>query len=315
MTSAKGLAVRVLGTRPVSAAVELVLRRRLRVVAYHGVPNAELFRRQLDLVVSRYDAVSGADVVDSLNGGSPLPERAVWITFDDGHANVVERALPMLRERRMTATMFVCPGLVDAGAAPWWEVIESAADCGWTADQLPSGEYVKALKSMPDGERRSYLAAALEFSTHAADGSGSALPVAGRAQLEAWMSAGMELGNHTWDHPCLDRCTGDEQRRQIVEADRWLENMGAFERCRLFAYPNGDWTPDSERVLDELDYDIALLFDHRVANIVPTNPLRVSRVRLDTAAPIERARAILSGGHSMVYRPAPMIPAPSGDAA
>ena len=63
MKGAKSLAVSVLGTRPVSAAVELVLRGRLRVVAYHGVPDAESFRRQLDLVVGRYQTVSGAEVV------------------------------------------------------------------------------------------------------------------------------------------------------------------------------------------------------------------------------------------------------------
>ena len=98
-------------------------------------------------------------------------------------------------------------------------------------------------------------------------------------------------------------CTADEQRRQIVEADRWLERIGAFERGRLFAYPNGDWTPDSEQVLAELGYDLALLFDHRLADVAGTNPLRISRVRLDTGASVERARAILSGGHSMLYRP------------
>ena len=129
--AAKDLAVSVLGTRPVSAAVERVLRGRLRVVAYHGVADAEAFRRQLDLVVSRYVSVRGADVVAAMNGGPPLPERAVWITFDDGHSSVVEHALPLLRERSLSATLFVCPGLVDGGEPPWWEVVESAVDRGW----------------------------------------------------------------------------------------------------------------------------------------------------------------------------------------
>ena len=117
MKAAKDLAVSVLGTRPVSAAVERVLRGRLRVVAYHGVDDPEAFRRQLDLVVSRYESVCGADVVAAMNGGPPLPERAVWITFDDGHSSVVEHALPLLRERGMSATLFVCPGLVDGWRA------------------------------------------------------------------------------------------------------------------------------------------------------------------------------------------------------
>ena len=312
---AKSLAVSVLGTRPVSAAVELVLRGRLRVVAYHGVPDAESFRRQLDLVVSRYQTVSGAEVVAATNGGPPLPERAVWITFDDGHSNVVDTRSPVAPRTRDGRDDVRVPGargrrcgplvggdrvrrrpagglLTCCRAASTWR---RSRRCPTVNGEVTSRMRLPSRNTQPEGTRHP-------------------TPVAGMKQLESWMSAGMELGNHTWDHPCLDRCTADEQRRQIAEADRWLEGLGAFERCRLFAYPNGDWTPDSERFLEELGYDIALLFDHRLADVARTNPLRVSRVRLDTAAPVERARAILSGGHSMVYRPAP-IAATSGDAA
>lgn len=302
MNAVRDLAVSVLGTRPVSAAVERVLRGRFRVVAYHGVGDPDAFRRQLDAVLSRYVSVCGAAVAAAMNGGPQLPDRAVWITFDDGHSSVVEHALPLLVERGMSATLFVNPGSVERGAPAWWDVVEFAADHGWAAEGLPVGRYVQALKSLPDDERRTYVADADVFSQLSVGGTGP-VPVAGMAALHSWMNAGLELGNHTWDHPCLDACTADEQRRQIVEADRWLEGIGAFERARLFAYPNGDWTPDSESVLTDLGYDIALLFDHRLADLVGTNPLRVSRVRLDSAASIERARAILSGGHSILYRP------------
>ncbi len=314
MKTVKDLTVSVLGTRPVSAAVERVLRGRLRVVAYHGVADAEAFRRQLDLVVSRYVVVCGADVVGALNGGPPLPDRAVWITFDDGHSSVVEHALPLLRERSMSATLFVCPGLVDGGEPPWWEVVDSAVALGWVSEGLPTGRYVQALKALSDAERRRHVAGADVFSKQVGGEVARPVPAAGPVELGAWLNAGMELGNHTWDHPCLDMCAGDEQRRQIVEADRWLERVGAFEPGRLFAYPNGDWTPDSERVLAELGYDVALLFDHRLANVAAVSPLRVSRVRLDAGASVERARAILSGGHSMLYRPPSPIVVTSGAA-
>jgi peptidoglycan/xylan/chitin deacetylase (PgdA/CDA1 family) len=314
MKAAKELAVSVLGTRPVSAAVERVLRGRLRVVAYHGVADADAFRRQLDLVASRYVSVCGADVVAAMNGGPPLPERAVWITFDDGHSSVVEYALPLLRERNMSATLFVCPGLVQGGEPPWWEVVEFAAARGWVSDGLPAGRYVQALKALPDSERRRHVADAHAFSKQVGGEVARPVPVAGPVELGAWLNAGMELGNHTWDHPCLDMCAGDDQRRQIVEADRWLERIGAFESGRLFAYPNGDWTQDSERVLVELGYDVALLFDHRLADVAAVSPLRMSRVRLDTGASVERARAILSGGHSMLYRPSSPIVMISGAA-
>ncbi len=295
--------MRVLGTSVISGTMDRALRGRLRVIAYHAVYDHDAFRCQLDMIADRYTTVGGAEVVAAFNGGRPLPDDAVWITFDDGDSSVVEHALPLLVERSMSATMFVCPGLVADGESHWWDVVESATTKGWVSDRLPAGHFVTALKRLPDVERRELVESAREHLESVDPEYRSRGHVANHVALDAWMSAGMELGNHTWDHPCLDQCDADEQRRQIVDADRWLEALGAFESCRLFAYPNGDWTSEAESALQDLGYDLALLFDHRLAVIDQTDPLRVSRVRLDTAVSVERARAVLSGGHSLLHRP------------
>ena len=76
--------MRVLGTDPVARAVASLTRDRLRVLAYHGVPDQVAFSRQLDYLRRRYVLVSGADVIAACRGLGELPGRAVWITFDDG---------------------------------------------------------------------------------------------------------------------------------------------------------------------------------------------------------------------------------------
>ena len=48
------------------------------------------------------------------------------------------------------------------------------------------------------------------------------LGLADGRQLRAWVAAGYELGDHTWDHPCLDRADEREQHRQIMDAHTWL---------------------------------------------------------------------------------------------
>lgn len=155
------------------------------------------------------------------------------------------------------------------------------------------------MKRIADGDRRALVEDARRWI--AGGGAPTRPTIASEAQLREWLEAGLEIGNHTWDHPCLDRAPADEQRAQILEADRWLQGLGAFAGARLFAYPGGAWTPDAERVLVELGYGAALLFDHRLARVPGDDALRLPRLRLDTNAPVPRARAVLSGAHAALF--------------
>lgn len=119
-----------------------------------------------------------------------------------------------------------------------------------------------------------------------------------RTQLSSWIDAGLEVGNHTWDHPCLPRCAPEEQRAQIVRSHQWLAEL-LGEPCRLFAYPNGDGGDSAREVLRELD-QLVLGFDHHLVARQP-DPLAISRLRLDSDAPMHRVRAIASGSHSALF--------------
>jgi peptidoglycan/xylan/chitin deacetylase (PgdA/CDA1 family) len=294
-------AVSLLGTRAVAGLSRRLTGSDLRVLAYHDVPDRRRFEVQLDNVIASYNAVSGADVASARAGRTRLPERPLWITFDEGYSNVVELALPLLAARGLSATMFVSPGM-SAGqqATPWWIVVDRALELGWCAADR-STPSVTHLKRVHDSERREIVDSARRHLESLAE-----MPVgvlANEASLQEWLSMGMELGNHTWDHPCLNRCEPQEQLRQIESADSWLRKFGAFENVKLFAYPNGDWTQASEEVLRGLGYDIGVLFDHRLERLPPPHPLRVSRLRIDADASESRCRSIVSGAHSFCYRP------------
>ena len=55
----------------------------------------EQLASQLEAIGARFDFVSGAQIVDALDG-KPFPERACLITFDDGLRSQFENALPVL---------------------------------------------------------------------------------------------------------------------------------------------------------------------------------------------------------------------------
>jgi hypothetical protein len=76
---------------------------------------------------------------------------------------------------------------------------------------------------------------------------------------------------------------------------------GAFDPSlpKLFAYPNGNFSTVVDAELQALGYEIALLFDHRRA--WRDTPRRMSRLRIDSAAPPPRFRAIVSGVHGALF--------------
>lgn len=281
-------AISITRSRLLTGASRLATRHTLRVLAYHTVPDPDALERQLDWLTANFNPVSSADVERATRGGS-LPQRPVWLTFDDGDPSVVEHALPLLSRRGLVATMFICPGLIESGKPFWWNVVEAASP-----DQIehvtgvahgPDTPAVEWFKKCDDSARRELV-----------DALNDTVQVAGHQldtpMLERWVAGGNDLGNHTWDHPCLDRCSPEEQKRQVTEADNWIRDLVPGWRP-AFAYPNGNWTTEIDSLLEELDYDLAVLHDHRLTNL--SRPLMISRLEIESDDPVERLASVVSG--------------------
>jgi peptidoglycan/xylan/chitin deacetylase (PgdA/CDA1 family) len=286
---------RILGAAPVAATWRR-LRSGLRVLAYHGVPDADAFDRQLEHLVAAYHTVGADDVAATTRGGDALPPRAVWVTFDDGSPDVLEGGLAMLRRHAVPATLFVCPGLIGTDTPFWWQTVDRAVASGAAADVGFDTAARGRLKRCPDAERRATVSQLEdELRRRGRDTRSRQL---GWDDLDRWVDAGHTVGNHTWDHPCLDRCEDEVQRAQIEDADAALAPY--IGGARTFAYPNGNWSPVAETTLRRLGYDVGLVFDHRIARPA-TNPLRMSRLRIDSDAPRARFRAVVAGTHSAAF--------------
>ncbi len=109
----------------------------------------------------------------------------------------------------------------------------------------------------------------------------------------------MAVGNHTWDHPVLDQCSPEAQLVQTERAYRYLEQiLGAAPT--MFANPTATSQRPLARCSRSLGYELAIEFDHRLADI-DGDPFSISRLRLDSDASIERVAAIASGAHSAVF--------------
>lgn len=75
--------------------------------------NPTEFRRQMAwLAASGMSPVSVSQVLAALRDQASLPPRPYAVTFDDGYEDFYEQALPVLRQHRIPATLYMVSGLV-----------------------------------------------------------------------------------------------------------------------------------------------------------------------------------------------------------
>ncbi|MGH8602917.1 MAG: polysaccharide deacetylase family protein, partial [Gammaproteobacteria bacterium] len=100
-------------------------RGRLTILIYHRVlskPDAMLegevdiaaFDWQMDVLARNFNVLPLVEAVQRLRARS-LPARAAAITFDDGYADNVENALPVLTRYGLNATFFIGTAYLNGG--------------------------------------------------------------------------------------------------------------------------------------------------------------------------------------------------------
>jgi peptidoglycan/xylan/chitin deacetylase (PgdA/CDA1 family) len=126
----------------------------LRILYYHRVSDdrdplavtPETFNRQMEAL-----AASGQRVVDlyEIDGLALAPgEAAVALTFDDGYRDVLEQALPVLREHGFPSTVFVVPGAIAGTTAfTWYAAGAMPPVAGW--DELRAAERAGLVRFEP----------------------------------------------------------------------------------------------------------------------------------------------------------------------
>ena len=101
----------------------------------------EQFAGQVEALRRNRTTLSMDSFVAGLESGS-LPQDAVALTFDDGYADNLLRAKPILEAAGVPATVFLPTGLIGTGQAFWWD--ELAAMVLRRVDPLSTNVMVEA---------------------------------------------------------------------------------------------------------------------------------------------------------------------------
>jgi peptidoglycan/xylan/chitin deacetylase (PgdA/CDA1 family) len=244
---------------------------------------AAIFERQMRFLSRHFSVLPLIEAVERLKRGK-LPPRACCVSFDDGYADNLTVALPILERHRLPATVFVATGYLDGGRMFNDAVIDAIGRAtGATLDlrELGLGQHPLATVE----ERRATVAAVLDQIKYRppAEREASvqklikladcgALPhdiMLTSAQVGELSLRGIEIGGHTVAHTILTTLDDQRARQELAQGKQQLESITG-KPVRAFAYPNGrpqrDYAARHVAMAREVGFDLAVSTASGVAN-------------------------------------------------
>ena len=269
------------------------------------------FAEHLDVLVRRTHPMALSRMAASLGGR--LPRRAVAVTFDDGYADNLLRARPLLDRHDVPATVFLTTGYLGGAREFWWDALEQVllhdrplpdaldltidgAPFRWTAgdDAGPPAPGWRAWEPPPTPRHALYrdlwtrlqpASAAVRWTALDALARWAGVALTVRPALRPLhddevpaLADGrlVEAGAHTVTHPPLDALPAATQRDEIQRSKRDLDER--LERSvAAFSYPHGRLTADTATLVREAGFSSACT-TAPAAVVRGIDPLRLPRL-------------------------------------
>lgn len=296
----------------------------LRVLTYHRVDeparrpwldpglisvSPKDFDKQMAYLASRYQMVTIEDVLAALEPWKKkhLPPRAVLVTFDDGYRDFEEHAWPILKRRKIPATLFVPTAYPDHPEQTfWWDDLYQALQSTQRKEHLntPIGTF-----SLSSRASRNQVYQRLKNYMKTLPHAEAILQVRELCRelevqpakncIMSWDSLrklsrdGLTLGAHTRTHPLLNRISLAEAREEALKSFDDLKREIGFA-LPIFAYPGGEFSNNVVSMLDRAGFSLAFTTKRGINNIHHMNPLRIQRINVGgrTSLPVLRAQLL-----------------------
>lgn len=305
----------------------------LTIVMYHYVRDLQAsawprikgldtrrFRAQLDFLERNYRLVGYEDIRRHCLEGAPLPERACWLTFDDGYRDHYEVVLPELLARGISGAFFppVCTvedndllavnkiHFVLASVSQLAPLIddlrrllaEHALAEDSTVKDFDEYWHLYAQASRYDDADTMFVKRMLQYALPenlrarvidsffaryvSSNPAGFARSLyMSREELEELVASGMYVGSHGNRHVWLNQISPDEQAKEIDRSLTFLKSIGATDGADwVMCYPYGGYDAHTLSLLRERNCLLGLTTRPAVSNLAENAWLELPR--LDT---------------------------------
>lgn len=275
-------------TKPASAAVVKRDTTVGAILVFHRIASADAdprgigitpgsFRSQMEYLSEHYRPLPLGDLIDAKDKGD-IPPRSIAVTFDDGYADALLVASPILMALGIPATFFVGSGSLDGKREAWWDLLERvllgteslpprlevalggtrAEHATGTAEERRAAHQAlqAQLGVLPVLARQEAIEAIVAWSGQPLAPRDTHRLLAG-SEIAELVRRGFAIGGQTSHHAHLPSESADAIRREI-EADR-----SALERCTgstptAFCYPHGAFTPRVVAAVRDAGYEAAV---------------------------------------------------------
>lgn len=259
-------------TYPPRPVVRTTRRARANILMYHRIAEdpgdpyslcvaPERLAGQLQVLVSRAEVVSLDEIV------KPGRRPTVAVTFDDGYADNLLEAVPIVERLGVPITVFVTSRMVGSSSGFWWDRLARAVLRPSRRElvvRLPSGPEPVVTGTDPAARaalaelRRRLLPLPVpqidvlvsQLCDEVASGPETVPRVLSKEELCALAAHPLvTIGAHTTDHVMLRPQPPESQLDSVADSKADLESLLAAE-VRHFAYPFGDRPSFDRRSMD-----------------------------------------------------------------
>ena len=239
--------------------------------------STHVFREQIEALARQYNPISLDDVLAFVQDGKALPPRAVVVTFDDGYADNLESAVPILNEVGVPATFYITVDCVETARLPWPSRLRfsflTADAAHW---QQPGGKlwrlnglearsqaYLHACDDCAklSGEAQHEFVEDVERELSAAIPSSTETKMLTWDQVRALRKKGHIVGSHTMTHPNMAYVSAEDARRELLQSKQKLD-AEMSEPVVHFSYPCPalwpHWNSQTLAMSKEIGYETAV---------------------------------------------------------
>ena len=251
-------------------------------LSYLTVSNSN-FEQHLQFFTSKYQTLKINE------DWSNLKKNGVVITFDDGYADNLINALPLLEKYNIPATVFVTTLNIDTNNEFWWDRLSFDYTFLPETFWLPENKQIvskmqwsnfrisETLKKKSNIEKLKWLEQFEAINNIKFKPRPEYRSLSIQELIDLAKHPLITIGLHTESHYELANLTFDEQKIEIETNISKLKELGVSD-CEFIAFPHGSYNSETFRVMEMLNIKAGFLANNNFANTNQRKLKKVSRL-------------------------------------